>query len=173
MKRTNLLLLFTLLGSSLSIGQTKEDLVEINQTWEKFCDAFKSLDASLVRQIHTNDLIRISDGRRIVSYENYMSNYELQFENLKQSNQTNHIELRFFERITNGEIASDRGIYQLTRNKGTDREKNYYGQFHVILKKINGEWQISMDYDSSKSNTIDKEDFDEAYAMKDIDRFLN
>ena len=127
----------------------------------------------MLLQIHTNDLIPISGGRRIVSYENYMTNYEKQFENLIQSNQTNQIELRFFERITNSEIASDRGIYQLTRNKGTDKKKNYYGQFHVILKKTSGEWQISMDYDSSESNTIDKEDFNKAYAMKDIGRFLN
>ena len=34
--------------------------------------------------------------------------------------------------INNKTTASERGIYQLTVNKGKPEEQKYYGQFHVI-----------------------------------------
>ncbi|RNC86858.1 MAG: nuclear transport factor 2 family protein [Winogradskyella sp.] len=173
MKYLFVILLFVSVNVNLSYGQTKENLIEINKTWAQFCEAFKTLDASILKTIHTKDLIRISGGNRIVSYENYMSNYEKSFARLKASEQTNRIELRFFERINNANTASERGIYKLTRNKGTDDEKSYYGQFHVIFKNSNGQWLIAMDYDSSEFNTIGADDFEKAHDINDLDKFLN
>ena len=90
-----------------------------------------------------------------------------------QTKQSNIIALRFFERITSSSVSSERGVYKLTRNPNTEKEQHFYGQFHVIMKKIGDKWIITMDYDSSESNTIDAEDFNKAYAIDDLEKYLN
>lgn len=124
-------------------------------------------------EIHSEDLVRVSGGRRILDYDTYIANYKASSQRDKEANQTSHISLRFLERINNDSTASERGIYKLVRNKGTDKEQAYYGQFHVLFKKIDGEWKITMDYDCSEGNTIDEADYNKAYAIDDFKKFLN
>ncbi|SHH37897.1 hypothetical protein [Winogradskyella jejuensis] len=124
-------------------------------------------------EIHSKDLVRVSGGRNISDYYSYINNYKRQFASMKQSNQSNSIALRFFERVTNDSVSSERGVYKLTRNPNTAKAQSYYGQFHVIMKKIGDQWIITMDYDSSESNTIDEVDFNKAHAIDDLDKFLN
>ncbi len=154
-------------------AQKQQNLKEINMTWSKFYKAFESLDYTLMAEIHSKDLVRVSGGQRIIDYDTYIANYKSGFERDKTSKQTSNISLRFFERISNDSTASERGIYKLIRNKNTDKEQVYYGQFHVILKKINDEWKITMDYDSSENGTIDEEDFNNAFAIDDFEKFLD
>jgi len=153
-------------------AQTIDNLKEINQVWYKFYQAFDSLDYELMAEIHSKDVIRIAGGSRISDYETYINNYKRRFEDKKKKGETNEISLRFFERINNDSIASERGIYKLVRNKNREDEKAYYGQFHVIFKKENGTWKIFMDYDSNEGNTIGEEAYLEAYGIEEIDKFL-
>jgi len=163
---------FAALCTNFSAAQTSENLKAINEVWYQFYQAFDSLDYELMAEIHSKDLIRISGGRRILDNETYINNYKRRFEDRKKKHETNEISLRFFERINNDSIASERGIYKLVRNKNRSDEKTYYGQFHVILMKENGTWKIFMDYDSNESNTIGEEDYLKAYAIEDIDKFI-
>ena len=172
MKKT--LLIFLLSYSvSFCFSQTEATLKSINTTWAKFYKAFETLDDTLMAEIHTEDLVRISGGKRILDYHTYIDNYKIRFERDKNSGETNHISLRFFERLYNDTVASERGIYKLIRNKGTDKERVYYGQFHVLFKKIDGEWKITMDYDSSENGTIGENQYNEAFAIDNFDAFLN
>ncbi|WP_262899729.1 hypothetical protein [Winogradskyella alexanderae] len=41
-----------------------------------------------------------------------------------------------------------------------------------MFKKIDGEWLITMDYDSIEGGSIGLKDFEKAYAMNDIDKFI-
>lgn len=153
-------------------AQTANNLKEINQVWYKFYQAFDSLDYELMAEIHAEDLIRISGGRKISDYETYINNYKKRFDDKRKKGETNEISLRFFERINNDSIASERGVYQLIRNKNRHDEKTYYGQFHVILMKENGTWKIFMDYDSNESNSIGEDDYAKAYGIEEIDKFV-
>ena len=154
-------LLFTGLSVILlsnSIGaQTQENFKAINELWAKFSQAFDSLDYTLMADIHSKELVRISAGERISDYYTYIAGYKKGFERKKAENETNNISLRFFERIHNDSVASERGIYQLIRNKDRPAEQAYYGQFHVVFKKEAGTWKIIMDYDSNPDNSIGEE----------------
>lgn len=161
---------FTIFYNSIS-AQSTSNLISINQTWTKFCTAFATLDHELMAEIHSTDLIRISGGKKISDYGSYISGFEQTFENAKDEGYSNHISLRFFERINNDSIASERGIYQLVRNQGKSHEKSYYGQFHVILKKIDDEWKIIVDYDSNEEGAIGEKQFLASRAMSDVDSF--
>lgn len=169
----NISLIILLLSFSAVVNsQSKDNLIAINQTWDKFYKAFENLDHSLMAEIHSKDLVRISGGRNILNYETYINNYKARFQQNKESGITYNISLRFFERINTNETASERGVYQLTVNKGQPSEQNYYGQFHVIFKKINDKWLITMDYDSSEGNTINKDNYLKASAIDDFNNFV-
>lgn len=171
-KRAGLILLFFIASVSVSTAQSLDHLKAINQVWAKFYQAFETLDYQPMAEIHSKDVVRISGGSRIIDYETYINNYKRQFEANRTNNSTRNISLRFFERLNNDATASERGIYKLTVNKGKTDEQHYYGQFHVIMKKENGTWKITMDYDSDENNTIDEQAYLKAHAIDDFDTFV-
>ncbi len=154
-----------------SYSQTNTNLKDINQVWAKFYQAFETLDHTLMAEIHSRNLVRISGGKRISDYDSYIHRYKSNFANAKKTGVTNNISLRFFERINNDSIASDRGVYRLIRNKEKTDEQTYYGQFHVLFKKEDGQWKILMDYDSTEGNTIDEKNYQSAYDISDFKPF--
>lgn len=165
-------ILFCIAFINQSNSQTLNNLEDINTVWSQFYQAFDSLDYQYMAKIHSKKLLRISGGKRILGYETYIAHYKKQFKNAKKDNMTNNISLRFFERINNDSIASERGIYKLSRNKNKPDEQVYYGQFHVILKKEKAVWKIVMDYDSNESNSIGEKDYLKAHGINEFDKFI-
>ena len=144
-----------------------------NDVHKQFYQAYDSLDYKLMESIHSKKLIRVpADRNTILNYEEYMKQDKNSFEHTKKNNGTLNIELRFFERLNNDSVASERGIYKFTINKGREDEQIYYGKFHVLLIKEDDTWKILMDYDSNENNTIGEEDFDNAYEMNNFEKFL-
>ncbi len=170
MKKLILIVLFTILGTIQVLAQSRENLEAINELWNKFYLAFEQLDYTLMAEIHSEELVRISGGSRISDYKSYIDNYKLMFQNAKDNHISNKIELRFFERINNDSVASERGVYKLTR-VSQDKEQSYYGQFHVLFRKEAGRWKILMDYDSSEGGAIGEDDFNKAYHIDDLEAF--
>lgn len=173
LKKFITVLVFVILITNTSTAQNTDNLKAINNVWSKFYKAFETLDYTLMAEIHHKDLVRVSGGKRIIDYDTYINNYKVGFERDKKAGQTSNISLRFFERISNDSAASERGIYKLVRNKGKANEQAYYGQFHVLFKKINGEWKITMDYDSSEGDTIGEDDYNKAFAIDNFEKFKN
>lgn len=170
-KKLALTISFFLFFSGLASGQSLENLKEINKVWSKFYQAFDDLDHEIMAEIHSKKLIRISGGNSISDYTTYINNYKKTFENAKKDQFTNRISLRFFERINNDSIASERGIYKLERSK-QENKQTYYGKFHVLFSKENGIWKILMDYDSNEANSIGEKDYAEAHAIDEFDKFI-
>lgn len=169
-KKSIILILIFIVSQSYS--QTKTNINQINEVWVKFYKAFETLDYTFMAEIHSNDLVRISGGQRISDYDTCINRYKSNFERLKEKGITNNISLRFFERISNDSVASERGIYRLIRNKGKNDEMVYFGQFHVLFKKEQRDWKILMDYDSTEDNTIDEKDYQAAYDINDFKLFI-
>jgi hypothetical protein len=145
---------------------------DINGVWDKFCQAFDLLDYQLMAEIHSNNLIRIPNGKQIIDYNNYIMSYKKDFEVAKEQNSTRTISLRFYERINNDSIASEKGIYKLVINKNKPEETAHYGKFHVLLIKEKVGWRIFMDYDSNEGGKVGEEDFIKAFVRTDYDRFI-
>ncbi|WP_242157478.1 YybH family protein [Aestuariivivens sediminis] len=161
---------FYLCFPNQGLSQNAEQLRAINSAiWEKFTKAFETKDIELFSSLHAEDLIRISgDGKTIRGKTAYIRGYESRWHN-KGLDQT--IAFRFLERICNREHASERGIYKLTHNPNTDNEVSYYGKFHVILKQVNKQWKILVDYDSSEHHTIGDPAFNAATALNAVEPF--
>ncbi len=159
-------------GNILNAQNTQNLKAINNDVWSKFYLAFDSLDFNLMAEIHSKKLIRIpANQKKIIDYEAYIGNYKKRFRANKEKNVTLNISLRFFERITSELNASERGIYRLIVSKGSDEEKIYYGEFHVLHIKEKGIWKILMDYDSNESGKIGVNDFEKSFAIDDFDKF--
>jgi len=171
LKRTIFFVFVLVVFNNISYSQDLNNLQEINKVWVKFCKAFKTKDHQLFADIHSKNLIRIAGGSQISNYDVYMEGNKAYMERSKNKNVTESISLRFFERVSNDSIASERGVFKVVRNKNKPEERIYYGQFHVLLKKENGSWKIFMDYDSNEKGTIDAEDFNKAYELNDLEKF--
>ncbi|MEL6919343.1 MAG: hypothetical protein AAFO99_16655, partial [Bacteroidota bacterium] len=66
----------------------------------------------------------------------------------------------FDSRHTNVHTSYEVGFYKIVfLTKG--EENVVYGQFHIVLKKINGKWKITQDWDTTTINgkTITEADF--------------
>ena len=96
---------------------------------------------------HTNDLPGCSTGVRAG------------FQRGKDQGGRTTIEFRFFERFSNGAMASERGIYKYTYAPPTGKPRSGYGQFHVFSRKENGRWKIATDYDPNEGGTVGEAEF--------------
>ena len=167
------LILICFLNTQKVQCQETNHLASINKdVWEKFSLAFESLDYTLMAEIHSKELARITgNNKQIRTYSEYISGNKSSFEWSKTNKKSIEVTLRFFERIANDHSASDRGIYRTTMNKGEPDEHISYGQFFVLLKKENGIWKILMDYDSNENNSVGETEYMNAFAMDDFEKF--
>ncbi|HBH47149.1 MAG TPA: hypothetical protein DDX98_00825 [Bacteroidales bacterium] len=172
-KFTFFTLLIVLVSAKLS-AQSAQGFVDINNDVHKnFHKAYEALDFELFKSIHSTNLIRVGgDWSQILTFEEYMNDQSQRFRQDKEQNLTPTIELRFFERIHNDSLASERGIYKFTIFTGMENERSFYGKFHVLLAKEKGSWKITMDYDSNEGQTIGQEDFKSAKTMHDFESFI-
>jgi len=107
------LIILIALNGIKGYSQEKTDQEQINsQIWGNFTKAFETLDHELFASLHVEDFIRVSgDSKKIKSKTEYIAGYEKGWQD-KRLTQT--ISFRFLERISNGSIASERGIYNVT-----------------------------------------------------------
>ncbi len=164
------ILLVSIFFSAQSFGQL-EALEEINtDIYLPFMESYAEKDARKFAALQCDKLVRVpADGKKIYDKASYTKNVAQWWDNSKDELT---IDFRFSERIISDNFASERGIYDLTFNQGSDGERHSYGKFHVILERQTDAWCFLIDYDSSESNTIGKEDFDDAFKMDDFKAFI-
>ena len=148
----------------------KENLKDVNtQVWAVFSSSYETLDAERFESIHHDDFIRVSGNQKTISRKDgYIGGFKQRWASSKRSQA---ISFRFTERINNGDIGSERGIYKFTIDPGTEKERSFYGKFHVVLKKANGEWKILVDYDSDEANTINETSYNNAHAIDAYNKY--
>lgn len=142
----NTLTLTLLLAALLSSGQSAQD--EINdQIWTPFTKAWEANDGEAYNAIHSADVWRINPGRLLVGDEYKSRNAE----RMTGRKQPNIIEFSFEHRMVNGDNAYEVGYYRIS-DPSIDEPPIHIGRFHVALKKIDGRWKITQDWDTSEIN---------------------
>ncbi|WP_271764931.1 hypothetical protein [Aquimarina algiphila] len=135
-----------------------------------FSKAFETLDYNLFASIHSNDMIRISgNGGEIKGVKTYLEGYKKRWS--KPKGKPALIDFRLFERVYSETLVSDRGIYRASYTDNDNKVQYSYGQFHVILKMIEGNWKILIDYDSNENETINKDSYDKAFSLSEHKKY--
>lgn len=146
MKRSLLILLT--LSFFISHAQSAEE--EINEhVWTTFTKAWEANDGEAYNAVHSDNVWRINPGRLLVGDEYKNRNSERM--NGQQKNRI--IEFSFESRTSNGDNAYEVGYYRVT-DTAEPEAKYFVGRFHVALKKINGAWKITQDWDTSEINGV-------------------
>ena len=149
----------------INISQTPEHLERLKaidrDIWTPFSEAYAAYDADKYLALHTPDFVRANGGEYagIHNLTEYAGEIRTGFARGKDSGKPVQIDFTFFERIAGPETASERGIYKYSFISKNGEKRAYYGQFHVILRKVKDVWKIAVDYDSDEDGTIDEADF--------------
>jgi ketosteroid isomerase-like protein len=166
MSRLLIPLLFLVTVTTVSAqDETQKEIIE--QIWKPFIEGFNNSSTEVFMSVHSRDLIRSPrDDKSILNYAEYR---ELQSRSdsktLAKGNKKN-IELRFTERFASNDLAINVGIFKTSYTLKNGQTSDYYGRFHVALRKENGYWKILVDTDSTEGGTIGEKDFLAAIPMQ-------
>ena len=153
-----LLLTLSLLVITLPAQDNQREIND--QVWKPFIQTFSDHDTQGFMAIHSKDVIRSArDSKSVWNWNQYYQNQLKGDERAKANNSKRELELRFTERISDGDLAVEVGVYKTTSIPKKGAARSFYGRFHAVLRKENNTWKILVDTDSSEGNTISEKDF--------------
>ncbi len=160
MRKFNLLIL--LFSLTVTYAQDVQFIQnEIDQKlWKPFTKAFESTNGIALNALYAEEVLRVTPNG--IDTENNFKKANLKrFKEYKKNGTTIQLDFWFDSRKTNASTSYEVGFYRmlLANSKGTN---TIYGQFHIVLKKIDGKWKITQDWDTSSINgkAISKSDFE-------------
>ncbi|MEO0528911.1 MAG: nuclear transport factor 2 family protein, partial [Bacteroidota bacterium] len=121
---------------------------EIDQSlWKPFQQAFQDLDGAALNTLYAEEVLRVTP--EAIDTENAFKEANLErFATNKANGTTISLNFWFDSRHTNVHTSYEVGFYKIVfLTKG--EENVVYGQFHIVLKKINGKWKITQDWDTT------------------------
>lgn len=147
--------------------QAQTPQTEINkQVWEPFISAFNNHQADAFMAVHSKDVVRSPrDGKIVWNWEEYKKSQTEGDQQDIQAKRKRTLTLHFTERFANNNLAVEVGVYKTSYLLPDGKTMDYYGRFHVVLRKENGIWKILVDTDSSENGTITEKDFLAAKPM--------
>ena len=146
---------------SFNMAAAQDAQTEINkQVWQPFIQYFNDYNSEGFLSVHSKDVVRSPrDSKKIFGWDEYLKNQKAGDQRSMGAGRKRTLDLHFTERISGNDLAMDIGVYKTTSMDGSGQPRDFYGRFHVVLRKENGVWKILVDTDSSEGGTIGEKDF--------------
>lgn len=147
-----LFLVCALILASLMHGQTDIAAVqqEIDRTvWKPFKHAFESLNADALNATYADQVLRVTPGGIDTRGDFKSANVE-RFTQNKDKGIRIDLDFWFDSRHTNSTTSYEVGFYRILSTDSIGQSSAHYGQFHIVLKHIDGHWKITQDWDTAK-----------------------
>jgi ketosteroid isomerase-like protein len=137
--------------------------------WTPFSESYAAGDVERYLRIHATDFLWIrADSGTIEGLEGYRALSRQSFADLAARGVSLRIAFRFTERIANGDVASERGLFRMS-GEGPDGPKPVlYGRFHTIARRLPEGWRLVVDYEYPGSGTDGAADYEAAHAADDV-----
>lgn len=148
--------LFFLISIGLStqnaIAQTSTDIQkEIDtQVWKPFKAAFEGQDGKALNDLYAEEVLRVTPVGIDTEGAFKKANLE-RFDGRKKEGVTIALDFWFDSRKTNETTSYEVGIFRIT-SVTSGIENVFYGQFHIVMKKVNNSWKITQDWDTEEIN---------------------
>ncbi|UII77403.1 nuclear transport factor 2 family protein [Flagellimonas sp. HMM57] len=149
-----------------SVTQIQE---EINrEVWKRFKIAFETLDGIALNSIYADEVLRVTP-QGIDTESIFKSGNLERFQKNKADGMSIALDFWFDSRHTNESTSYEVGFYRIGFKDKAGVTNYSYGQFHIVLKKIDGTWKITQDWDTTNINgkPITAEDL----AKKEFQKF--
>ena len=127
--------------------------------WKPFHDAFEEMDGEALNALYADDVLRATPEG--LDTEGAFKRFNATRFDANRAN-GDRIELDFWmdSRRTNESTSYEVGFYRISI-VSPDATATFHGQFHIVLKSIDGVWQITQDWDTDSigGRPITAEDF--------------
>lgn len=134
---------------------------EIDQTvWKTFQAAFEALDGEALNSVYADEVLRVTpDGLDVA--ELFKQTNRTRFKENREKGERIALDFWFDTRHTNASFSYDTGFYRITMTSSSGEKTYAYGQFHIVLKNIDGHWKIVQDWDTASigGQPITNDDF--------------
>ncbi|MCW9038656.1 nuclear transport factor 2 family protein [Altibacter sp.] len=165
--RTVLLLSCSLMVCSLTaqnFENNSEDAI-LQQVWQPFKTSYEARDAEAFKALHADDMLRITDENLLTGMQ-----YKASVDNWKPlpADSSIFIDFALESSKVSGSHAYQVGYYRVLFTEKDKEPTAYYGQFHVVLKLLDGRWMIIQDFDTGTVNgkAVNADFFNNARLMK-------
>lgn len=151
MKKLSIAIVLLFIGLQLATAQEAIEK-EVNETvWKPFIESWSTYDAVAFNNLHTDDVLRAS-GRGLRVGSEYKEINTRMFERGKQKSGKRMIHFWFEHRVYSGDTGYEVGYYKVVNSQPGQEDTNFYARFHIVLKKVNGQWKIAQDWDTGNIN---------------------
>lgn len=141
---------------------------EIDQTvWKPFKKAFETVDGKALNNTYAERVLRVTPEGIDTKDAFKRANFE-RFSQNKKDGVSISLDFWFDDRKTNQTTSYEVGFYRIGFTlKGEDTQYSY-GQFHIVLEKLEGFWKITQDWDTTEiaGQKIDKAFFERRQSQK-------
>jgi ketosteroid isomerase-like protein len=154
------------------IGFAQNNIMEIQNTideqvWKPFQKAFETLDGKALNATYAKEVLRATPNG--IDTDNTFKTANLKrFQKNKKDGIAIALDFWFDSRRTNENTSYEVGFYRIGFTNANAETSYSYGQFHIVLKKINGAWKITQDWDTATINekAIGADDFAKQVPLK-------
>lgn len=160
-----LILAISLTGNAQSTEELQKE-IDIH-VWKPFKNAFETLDGEALNATYAEQVLRATPEGLDTKNAFKPKNLE-RFEKNKKDGVSIALDFWFDSRRTNSDTSYEVGFYRIGFTDKNGNTEFAYGQFHIVLKKVDGQWKITQDWDTTTINgkTIGADDFDKQMPLK-------
>ncbi|QCX00244.1 nuclear transport factor 2 family protein [Aggregatimonas sangjinii] len=115
--------------------------------WKPFQLAFENNDGPGLNSLYAEEVLRVTPAGIDTENEFKAANLK-RFEENRAKKTSVQLDFWFDSRKTNATTSYEVGFYRILMSN-TDGVNTIYGQFHIVLKKIDGVWKIVQDWDTA------------------------
>lgn len=117
------------------------------QVWKPFRQAFESRDAEALNAIYGPEVIRVTPNGLDIDNKFKQGNIE-RFAESRKAGAKVDLDFWFEHRHSVPTASYEVGYFRISTQ--VDGAKSiFYGQFHIYIQKIGGQWKITQDWDNS------------------------
>ncbi len=122
-----------------------------NEVWKPFQNAFETLDGEALNATYAAEVLRATPNG--IDTDNTFKAANLKrFEQIKKDGVSIELDFWFDSRRTNEHTSYEVGFYRIAFTNSNNETNFSFGQFHIVLKKVNGAWKITQDWDTDTIN---------------------
>lgn len=164
------LFLFLIVSVTSMTAQTATETLqkEIDQTvWKPFQKAFETLDGEALNATYAAQVLRVTP-QGIDTENSFKKGNAARFAANRKNGDKISLDFWFDSRHTNESTSYEVGFYRIGFTSKEGDTQYSYGQFHIVLEKINGVWKITQDWDTATiaGNPITAKEFDKKEALR-------
>ena len=139
-----------LAAASLQAAAGSEKLQdEIDKTvWSVFQQAFEQLDGERLNSVYAEQVLRVTP-EGIDTANGFKLSNTTRFDANRKNGEEISLDFWFDDRKTNATTSYEVGFYRISIRSPAGSTSCFYGQFHIVLKKLAGRWKIVQDWDTS------------------------